>query len=295
MPKNKTEEPKLSKQFILDHLDEDEVDLSMCNLPRVPVKELAMVPRGTKLDLSRNQLESLPDNFCTLKHLTELDLSNNALRELPANFGDLPQLQRLDLYSNHLGTLPLSFWQLRKLKWLDLRNNELEAGLAEAAGMCLSEKECREGAKKVLAYVKQLSVAEERRRQREVEEQREARRREEEEEKKRREVAKRERAELRRRRREEQERAEQERRGQEEGEDEEESGTESAEVVTPVNTRRPSRFRCFCKFFLLLLILLAAVAVVGLLFICDRVFRPTACQELKDLLFQWVPLVRKLA
>ena len=40
MPKNKTEEPKLSKQFILDHLDEDEVDLSMCNLPRVPVKEL---------------------------------------------------------------------------------------------------------------------------------------------------------------------------------------------------------------------------------------------------------------
>ena len=33
-------EQKINKQFILDHLDEKEIDLSMCNLSQVPVKEL---------------------------------------------------------------------------------------------------------------------------------------------------------------------------------------------------------------------------------------------------------------
>jgi len=31
---------KVTKQFLLEHLEEDELDLSMCNLSRVPVKEL---------------------------------------------------------------------------------------------------------------------------------------------------------------------------------------------------------------------------------------------------------------
>ena len=35
-----TGEQKINKQFILDHLDEKEIDLSMCNLSQVPVKEL---------------------------------------------------------------------------------------------------------------------------------------------------------------------------------------------------------------------------------------------------------------
>ena len=44
--KKSSEEPRVTKQFILDHLDEDEIDLSMCNLSRVPVKELVS---GSKL------------------------------------------------------------------------------------------------------------------------------------------------------------------------------------------------------------------------------------------------------
>ena len=39
--KKKTEEgPHVTRQFLLDHLNEDELDLSVCNLTRVPVKEL---------------------------------------------------------------------------------------------------------------------------------------------------------------------------------------------------------------------------------------------------------------
>ena len=43
--KGTKDEPKVNKQFILDHLEEKEIDLSMCSLSRVPVKEL--VSSGT--------------------------------------------------------------------------------------------------------------------------------------------------------------------------------------------------------------------------------------------------------
>ncbi len=33
-------EKEINKQFILAHLDEKEIDLSMCNLSQVPVNEL---------------------------------------------------------------------------------------------------------------------------------------------------------------------------------------------------------------------------------------------------------------
>ena len=36
-------EAKITKEFILEHLDENEIDLSMNNLSRVPVKELVRV------------------------------------------------------------------------------------------------------------------------------------------------------------------------------------------------------------------------------------------------------------
>lgn len=89
------------------------------------------------------------DNFATLTHLVSLDLSNNSLAELPENFGSLSLLQRLDLYSNKLKELPLSFSQLKQLKWLDLKGNMLEVELAEVAGTCVDERECKECAKKV--------------------------------------------------------------------------------------------------------------------------------------------------
>lgn len=92
----------------------------------------------------------MQDNFGNLRHLISLDLSSNKLQNLPSSFGNLVLLQKLDLYSNQLVTLPLSFWQLKKLKWLDLKNNPLEPGLREAAGTCVSSRECNQCATKVI-------------------------------------------------------------------------------------------------------------------------------------------------
>lgn len=73
------EQRRITRQFLLEHLDDNEMDLSMTDLSKVPVKELvsackmyalysfhtieflqAQIPRMTKLDLSRNHLTSLP-------------------------------------------------------------------------------------------------------------------------------------------------------------------------------------------------------------------------------------------
>ena len=53
-----------------------------------------------------------PD-FCKLTHLIRVDLSKNQLASLPDDLGNLCNLQHLDLYNNKLTGLPVSFSQLR--------------------------------------------------------------------------------------------------------------------------------------------------------------------------------------
>ncbi len=79
----------------------------------------------TWLDLSNNQLSTLPDSFSNLSNLTWLDLSNNRLSTLPESITNLFNLTTLDLSNNRLSTLPNSFSNLSKLTWLYLSNNHL--------------------------------------------------------------------------------------------------------------------------------------------------------------------------
>lgn len=55
----------------------------------------------------------LQPEFCSLTHLVKIDLSQNQIVSLPADLGRLVALQHLDLYNNKLTSLPLSFSQLR--------------------------------------------------------------------------------------------------------------------------------------------------------------------------------------
>ncbi len=89
------------------------------------------------------------DTFPTLIHLVKLDLSKNQLEELPEYFGQLRNLKHLDLYSNKLEKLPVSFASLKNLKWLDLKNNPLVPAVQQAAGPCITATDCAMCAKKV--------------------------------------------------------------------------------------------------------------------------------------------------
>ncbi|XP_026172052.1 leucine-rich repeat-containing protein 59 [Mastacembelus armatus] len=190
-----------------DKINGNEVDLSLCNLTEVPVKELALFPKATAVDLSCNNISSLPPEFCNLTHLVKVDLSKNQLACLPDDLGNLVNLQHLDLYNNKLTVLPVSFSQLRSLKWLDLKDNPLEPILAKAAGDCLDEKQCKQCATKVLQHMRtiqdEVDRAREKRllREKELERKREAKQREREAREK--EARKREKAEEKEKRRKE--------------------------------------------------------------------------------------------
>ena len=100
--------------------------------------------------------------FSTLRHLTELDLHRNLLEKLPENFGQLSNLRRLDLHGNPLKTLPHAFWQLSRLEWLDLRENKFEKVDLKAAtdvGRRCTEEKGHECAKKVSMLLSFLSIS----------------------------------------------------------------------------------------------------------------------------------------
>jgi len=81
------------------------------------------------LDLSSNQLQTLPNNiFDNRGNLQALRLDNNQLQTLPNNiFDNLGKLQWLWFYNNQLQTLPNNiFNNLGNLQWLWLKNNHLQ-------------------------------------------------------------------------------------------------------------------------------------------------------------------------
>jgi len=136
-------------------LEDNDLNLSLCELDSVPVREIAQLKKAPCLDLSSNRLRSLNDEFSPrLNYLVRLDLSQNALAELPDNFGLLVNLQHLDLYKNQLQTLPLSMDGMAALKFLDISDNPLDLEFQPVIGLCLDEKECQKAARGMVAYLK---------------------------------------------------------------------------------------------------------------------------------------------
>ncbi|TMS20951.1 Leucine-rich repeat protein 1 [Larimichthys crocea] len=65
------------------------------------------------LDLSQNQLQSLPAQFCQLRELVNLKLDDNELVCLPFHIGRLSKLRFLSAAHNQLAMLPSDFRRLR--------------------------------------------------------------------------------------------------------------------------------------------------------------------------------------
>ncbi|XP_037940712.1 uncharacterized protein LOC119673495 [Teleopsis dalmanni] len=148
---------KFNNKLVKQYLSENLCDLSCLELSSVPVQAIKQITYITMLDLHKNRLVKLGEDFASLYNIKKLDLSHNALTYLPHNFGDLINLTSLSLYSNNLLDLPASIGKLKDLHFLDLRDNAFQHELDVIVGTCGSVVECEKCATRVVQYFNNIS------------------------------------------------------------------------------------------------------------------------------------------
>jgi hypothetical protein len=94
------------------------------NLTEFPFEILTLADSLEVLDLSNNQLSSLPDEISQLHKLKIIFASNNHFESLPAGLGKCPNLDMIGFKTNRIkevseNSLPL------KLRWLILTDNKI--------------------------------------------------------------------------------------------------------------------------------------------------------------------------
>lgn len=78
------------------------------------------------LNVSNNCLTQLPRSIVSLRSLRVLDLTGNQIESLPLNMNDFEYLETIFLANNCLTELPLSLVRLRRLMNIDIRRNCLQ-------------------------------------------------------------------------------------------------------------------------------------------------------------------------
>jgi len=124
------------------------LDLSGNQLTSLP-PEIARLTTLTSLNLIGNQLTSVPPEIFELTNLTQLDLGRNPLGRLPPEIGKLTNLTGLYVYGAELTELPPEITELTKLVDLGLWDNKLTtippwiARLTNLATLILAENRLR--------------------------------------------------------------------------------------------------------------------------------------------------------
>ncbi|KAE9460523.1 hypothetical protein C3L33_07542, partial [Rhododendron williamsianum] len=95
-----------------------------CNLSCLP-NEVGNLILLETLDLSGNNLPTLPDSICDLTRLKRLTLEGCNLLHLPSEIGRLISLDTLGLQGNSLRNLPDSILNLARLKSLHLKDSNV--------------------------------------------------------------------------------------------------------------------------------------------------------------------------
>ncbi|XP_070696576.1 leucine-rich repeat-containing protein 18 [Pempheris klunzingeri] len=109
---------------------------------KIAKKAIRTTPDGRRrLTLSNMGITIFPKCLLKLTSVDELDLSRNQIQKLPDNIGNFSSLRWLDLHSNKLESVPESIGNLVGLTHLNLSNNRLvSAGLPSTLGFLTSLK-----------------------------------------------------------------------------------------------------------------------------------------------------------
>ena len=105
-----------------------------CGLTEFPSAIFALADSLELLDLSGNQLSSLPTDFARLHRLRVLFASDNLFTELPAVLGQCPSLSMIGFKANRIRHVPAGALP-QGLRWLILTDNHIEF-LPPQIGQC---------------------------------------------------------------------------------------------------------------------------------------------------------------
>jgi hypothetical protein len=103
-------------------------------LTEFPTKLFELADTLEVLDLSNNQLSSLPANFTDLHQLKILFLSNNLFDHLPAVLGQCPNLEMIGFKANQIRSVPETSIP-KQTRWLILTDNQI-GQLPDSLGQC---------------------------------------------------------------------------------------------------------------------------------------------------------------
>jgi small GTP-binding protein len=115
---------QIIKQAAKDEVTE--LDLSNNQISSLP-PEIVQLTNLQTLKIAGNQISSLPREIGQLTNLQTLDISFNQISSLPPEIGQLTNLQSLDISGNQISSLPPEIVQLTNLQTLDLRNNQISS------------------------------------------------------------------------------------------------------------------------------------------------------------------------
>ncbi|GAM23088.1 hypothetical protein SAMD00019534_062630 [Acytostelium subglobosum LB1] len=101
------------------------LDLSYNQLGTIPVRLFSM-RNLTELRLDSNQFSNFPAHLCELESLTSLSFADNQLRALSESIGNIKSLTRLVVAGNALEHLPAELAQLTRLTYLDVSSNNIK-------------------------------------------------------------------------------------------------------------------------------------------------------------------------
>jgi predicted Ser/Thr protein kinase len=111
-----------------------------CGLTEVPEAVFGLAETLEILDLSGNEISSLPVHFGLLKKLKIAFFSDNRFTEFPAVLADCPELDIIGFKANQIASIPETALAAH-LRWLILTNNCLET-LPASIGKCTRLQKC---------------------------------------------------------------------------------------------------------------------------------------------------------
>lgn len=126
------------EDFTID--DEGRLDLRYRGWTEVDSGCFNLLNQISILDISFNQLQTLPDEIGMLKMVTNLNCACNALQSIPSAIGRLRRLKILNLTGNRLNSLPDDIGKCHRLSTIYLNENRVDE-LPASLGQCISLKE----------------------------------------------------------------------------------------------------------------------------------------------------------